>query len=452
VSARGAKVVHIGAAEHNDGRGPNRLELLLALEGDIRDQLSVQPLCIHAVNAPRKLIGFDQAFVVRANRRGRFRVEAATSVPQTPRHAPLIKRLTKLLAVEKREATICNLALADLSDDGSYPHRYGLWSPFTDRKKRVFGGLIFARSVPWAEHDKPIVARVTKAYATQMQAAMLRRDVTRWSMPSWLMLALAAAGLAVFFIPVPMSALGDFEVVADKPLLATTPINGVIAQVDVVPGQKVSAGDRLFSLDTTTLNAEAVIAAQKVEVELSKLTTARQGAFSSDDYKRSVLVAEKEYELAKVERDHALALLAKAEVKTDHPGIAIFASVNDLKGKPVQVGERIIEVADPSRIIYRVQLAAADRIDLSTGARVRLFLDADPLLVRHATVRSISFHATPDASGMIAYKIDSAATDDPGEPPAIGLRGTAQLLGEPVSLGYYLFRRPIAALRQRFGI
>ena len=35
--------------------------------------------------------------------------------------------------------------------------------------------------------------------------------------------------------------------------------------------------------------------------------------------------------------------------------------------------------------------------------------------------------------------------------PRIGLRGTAKVYGEKVSLFYYLFRRPITYLRQHLG-
>jgi len=37
-------------------------------------------------------------------------------------------------------------------------------------------------------------------------------------------------------------------------------------------------------------------------------------------------------------------------------------------------------------------------------------------------------------------------------PHRIGLRGTAKLYGEKVSLAYYLLRRPITFVRQHLGI
>ena len=57
--------------------------------------------------------------------------------------------------------------------------------------------------------------------------------------------------------------------------------------------------------------------------------------------------------------------------------------------------------------------------------------------------------ATPD--NRLVYPV-LAAIDEAAIPLRPGLRGTAQIYGPRVSLGYYLFRRPIALVRQRFGI
>ena len=68
-----------------------------------------------------------------------------------------------------------------------------------------------------------------------------------------------------------------------------------------------------------------------------------------------------------------------------------------------------------------------------------------------ATLTSASFHATLDATGSLSYRVkaDFAANDDK---PRIGLRGTAQVHGEKVLLAYYLFRKPLSAIRQWTGL
>jgi hypothetical protein len=108
-------------------------------------------------------------------------------------------------------------------------------------------------------------------------------------------------------------------------------------------------------------------------------------------------------------------------------------------------------VAQSSNIEYRVDLAVHDSVSLKPEARVKLFFDADPLNPRSGAITEMSYHATEKPGGLLAYTVRVAPTGDV-KSERIGLRGTAQIAGEQVSLGFYLFRRPIAALRQYFGV
>ena len=57
----------------------------------------------------------------------------------------------------------------------------------------------------------------------------------------------------------------------------------------------------------------------------------------------------------------------------------------------------------------------------------------------------------PSPEGVSAYRLRGQF--DPGTVvPRIGLRGTARITGEKAALGYYLFRRPIAAVREWTGL
>ncbi|MEL7544266.1 MAG: hypothetical protein AAGJ70_10875, partial [Pseudomonadota bacterium] len=109
-----------------------------------------------------------------------------------------------------------------------------------------------------------------------------------------------------------------------------------------------------------------------------------------------------------------------------------------------------------------------DAIVLRANGNARLFLDAAPLAPRTATVVSGGYHAAPDAVGALVYTVRlrldetvdghrgtlAADTRQTGSlnGPRIGARGTAQLFGDTVSLGFFLFRRPIAWARQSLGL
>jgi len=66
-------------------------------------------------------------------------------------------------------------------------------------------------------------------------------------------------------------------------------------------------------------------------------------------------------------------------------------------------------------------------------------------------VTQTSYQAVVSPEGVSAYRL--RARFDQGETlPRIGLRGTARVSGEWTIMGYYLLRRPIAALREWTGL
>jgi len=84
---------------------------------------------------------------------------------------------------------------------------------------------------------------------------------------------------------------------------------------------------------------------------------------------------------------------------------------------------------------------------------VRVFLDAAPLAPLEARVVQAAYKAEADAAGVSSYAVIARPNDEADAAPArLGLRGTARVYGEPVSLLYYLLRRPLTAVRQWTGL
>jgi hypothetical protein len=121
-------------------------------------------------------------------------------------------------------------------------------------------------------------------------------------------------------------------------------------------------------------------------------------------------------------------------------------------GKPVKIGERVLEIADPEVVEISIELDVADSIALSIGSEVKLFMDSDPLNSRSATVTHLNYQAEIVSSGDLAYKLTAEITDNFDFVPQLGVRGTAKIYGSNVPLAFYLFRRPITVIRQWIGI
>jgi multidrug efflux pump subunit AcrA (membrane-fusion protein) len=411
-----------------------RLIRLVTLEGDIRQQPHVAALSYHAVNDARTVLGFRQGWLFRRNRRNHFAAEAVSDVPSIDVNAPLVRAVTRLVNDAGITATPREVSLAGLQDR-KFPLPCGLLLPLCDAKGEVFAVLLLARDGAWPEGDRTIAARLAATYAHAFRALTPPGLLRTWSLPRWAMLGIPLVLAALSLVPVPMTALAPFEVVAHQPDLVTAPMDGVVAAIAADPNQPVVAGAILFAFEDTRLKAEAGIAAQKVEVAESRLVTARNGAFSDAELKRSVSTAEQELQLAKAEQAYAASLLQRSVVRAEHDGLLIYSARNDWLGKPVHTGEKVMEIADPSRVAYRIELAVSDAIALEP---------------RTAAITESGYHAKASADGTLAYVITALPSHDDA-PTRIGLRGTAQVSGGSAPLGFYLLRRPIAAVRQSLG-
>jgi len=153
-----------------------------------------------------------------------------------------------------------------------------------------------------------------------------------------------------------------------------------------------------------------------------------------------------------LEKAYAKDQLQRTTLKSSHAGVVILDDRQALIGKPVQVGEKILVIADPTQVELEIQLAVEDAIIMEQGAQVALFLNSSPTQAIKAELSYASYHAELTPEGYLAYRLLAQFPSDlQNSLPRIGQRGTAKIYGEQVTLFYYLFRRPLSVLRQTFG-
>ena len=316
----------------------------------------------------------------------------------------------------------------------------------------VFAGLLLSRDEPWSERETPLIARLAETYA-HAWAALSRRP-WRLGRPSrattvigLVLLAVCGAG----FVPVPLTALAPVEVVPRDPAVVSAPLDGVVRSIEVEPNQAVAPGTVLIRFVDTALKSRLDVAERAVDVARARETRLGQAAFSDPAARREHAVSAADLAMAVAERDAAADLLARAVVVADRAGLAVYGSRKDWEGRPVSTGERIMQVASPDSVQLRIDMPVKDAIVVRDGARVRLYLDSDPLNPLAGRLEQASYHAAPVAGGALAFML--LAGLDAGEPtPRIGYRGTAQVFGERVPLAYYVLRRPLTAVRQWVGL
>lgn len=438
---------------------------LLRLESELHRVRTRAELDHFMANEPRAMLRAQQVIVVgRASARARPEIAAISAVAAIDRSSPFVMWLEEVI---RGLATTSRLDSAREFDPAAfattypavrdaYPLRNILWMPLLDRGDAATGGLLLARSVPWTEQEIVVVRHVAAmlaraaAWLEDRPGGHQRRP--RGMLARWRGLAVAAIIASASMIPVSMKALAPVEVVPRTPFVVTAGIEGVVEAVLVKPNATVGVGEPLVRMVDLNLKNRLEIAERETLVASARLKKASQLAFVDVRGRHELAVAEAELELKVAERNWAKELLSRTEVRAAQRGIALFADQKELIGRPFAIGERLMDIADPAELELRIDLPVSDAIVLSEGARVKVFLDSDPLNPIETRLVRVDHQARPRDSQTLAFRLvaDGGVAEQRGI--RLGVRGTAQIYGDIVPLGFYLLRRPIGALRQWAGL
>jgi hypothetical protein len=422
---------------------------LLGWEAELRRQSTLPELRYFVANEARGVVAYDQAFVLQRPLVGDgWRVEVASGLAAVDRNAPLVRGIETALAEADGP---CDLdAPADPALD-DYPFRHWLWHPLVDREGAAFAGLLLARAHPFGMADAARIARIAETTQHAWLALTGGKPVRR--LPRFTRrqkrIAFALAVGAVLF-PVHLSALAPVEVVPDRPFVVTAPFQAMVASIDVAPNARVRRGQTLMRFDDVKLRNELSLATERLAVARAKLGEVSSAAFGDATEARGISIADAEYRLADAEWRYARDMLARARVVAAQDGIALYTDRREWEGRAVDPGQPIMQVADPTRVRYRIDLPTREQLRLEPGSAVSVWLDSQPLWSQSARLEAASYQPRATADGGLAFALEAAPTG--GDAPRIGSRGTARVRGQWAPLGYAMLKRPIASLRQYLGV
>jgi len=438
------------------------LSALLQLEGMVRTAQSRQELQFFFVNETRRLVSYRQAMLLvpPTSSAQNYQIRAAASVPVVDRTVPLMQWTERLIGELRKTSTgpdICHVTEAECPaelrpDWNEFTPGYGLWCPLKHPAGQILGGLWLTRDQPWAAHETTVLQRIGEAYAYAWHAVdPSNHRRWRWGLSRTATWILTVAALGALAIPVPMSTLAPAKIVAKDPLIVSAPIDGVIAEILVLPNTVVSEGQVLFTFEDTTFRSEYEVAERNLDVAMAQYRRAAQGSFGDAEQKADVPLLKAEVELRETERNYAHERLTKIEVRAEQDGLLLYTDKSDWIGKPVVVGQRIMELANPQQLEVRIDLPVEDAIVLREGASATLFLNANPFSSVPATISHASYHAEVLPNNILAYRV-TAQLEQGSSEFRIGWQGSAKIYGQQVMLFTYLFRRPISAIRPWIGL
>lgn len=330
------------------------------------------------------------------------------------------------------------------------------WLPIVVEGRPV-AGLWLERwgSARFTENDLARLGSLAVAYGVAWRSVARRRGPLMRLVQSRRRLAgaaLAAALLAVLcLVNVPLRVVAPCEIVPKDPVAVAAPLNGVLDKVPVLPGRQVAAGELLAVYDKRVALEELKVARQQVQIIESDLQRARVQAFDDPTARAQIALLENRLEQERTRLRIAQYRADRLEVRAPVAGTLMLNDPQEWSGRPVQVGERLMMIVNPRKTKVRVWLPEHDNIAFDRQRPLAVVLDSDPRRSRPAVLRFLANHSQVNRAGQVGFRAE-ADWLDPTPDLKPGLQGSAVLYGPNVPLGYWLVRRPLAAVRQFLGL
>ncbi|MBV7536930.1 HlyD family efflux transporter periplasmic adaptor subunit [Duganella sp. sic0402] len=462
----------------NDGAPTNPLISLLELAQRARAAASSNELAFLAVNETRGLAPYRQAALwFRSS--GVHTLSGVVAVESNAPYAQWLDQLCHTLAAQHSADTPlavdpATLPAAIKAEWDDWLPAHAVWLPLrgvqpgaTRRSDAdassspASGGLLLAGDASLPPNQLALLAEWMDIWQHAWRAAhppprwALARTPTllrdwwqggaqhqRWRRRAGVALVL----LAVLLFPVRMTVLAPGELVPSKPATIRAPLEGVIAEFSVRPNQVVAAGQPLFSFDQAPIGSRLDVAREALSTAQAEYRQNAQLMLNDQRVRTQLAATLGKMAEKQAQADFLEGQAQRSRVLAPQAGIVLFDDPSEWIGRPVQTGERIMQVAAADDVEIEAWIPIGDAIPLADRAPLQLYLASSPLTPLSGTLRYMSHRATARPDGSYAYRV--RATLDAPAGQRIGLKGTAKLGGERVPLIYWVVRRPLAAIRQ----
>jgi hypothetical protein len=429
-----------------------RMAELLQLIARARDASRAE-LPFVLVNETVRLVPYDQAVLWDA-RSGR--IVALSGSSRVESGAPYVLMLSRLhrqvSAIGKGEAIhTIDPEVRRQVQGGEAPMLAPqlLWWPLRVRG-RVVAVLMLGRRTPWLEAELPLLDSICGSYAQAWELSRARlapgRPGRLRRVRNLAMSVAACLVLALGFVPVRSSVIAPAEVVAREPAFVRAPFAGIVDSIEVAPNAAVRAGRVLVRLERRQLAAEYSVAGKALEVATAQLRQTSQEAIADAKVRELLAGVRGRFDEARADFEYRKARLARADIAAPVDGVAVFNDPAEWIGRPVEIGERIMQVAPASSSRIEIELPASEMADFANDAEVSFFSNLKPNEPNAGHLIFMSYAATAMPSGVLAYI--ARADLEPGSKLRLGLKGSAKIFGRRQPLILWLLRRPLAYVHQ----
>ena len=438
-----------------------KIARLIGLEKKAREARSKDELNFIVVNEIRELVDFNNAFLLKQSSTSSFNVEAISDLATVDRTAPLVTFIEKIINHDdhKKLKEIITIDIATFAKKNKITKIKNLPNtlllvPIYSPQKGHQGFIAINRENKFLDSEIELLRHIAGTFGHAFNTFISTFPIIEFfkkhffGKGKWRIIIII---VLVLIIPVSMTTTAPVEVIAKNPSLITAPFSGVIKRILPNNNDNIHSGDLLVLLEDSDLVNQHNLAKQTLQIAEKELLRSRQSSFTDNNEKSRLAELSAQVELKKAEMNYASEKLSMTKILSSTNGIAIIDNTSEWQGRPVDVGEKIMIVADPNLIEFLIWLPVKDSIIIDDNSIVKVFLDINPIKSLKGKILRASYEPYVSPSEVLSYKL--IANFEGGKKiPRIGLRGTAKIYGSRVTLFYYLFRKPITFVRQLIGI
>jgi len=440
---------------------------LLQLEHNCRNCESIKELYYQIVNETRSLVNYSQGVLLTVDFSGKYKVVGISDISVVDSTSPYVQWIENIIIDLNNNEKSKDIFVVDTKTDLKQidfksMHEFSpsniLFIPLKSMKenREINYILLLFKEEKWLEKDILILKHLSSSLAYflfAMRSTGISQIFKKISLKNKYLKISIFLLIFLMFLPVRLSVLAPLEVEAKNPYVVTSPLNAVIEEVKVFPNDKIEKEQLLVKFDDVDFNNNYLVAKRTLDVANAQLHTVKQSSFFDATQKSQISQLESQVKLKEAELNFAQEQLGKTKIYAKEDGIAIINNPNDWKGKPVTTGERVFLIAKPQSIELKIMLPVSEAIFLEENALIKAFFDNDPTNSWSGKVKYISYKPELTEQNVLSYKITADFDDikENGYIPSIGLRGTAKIYSKKVTLFFYLFRKPITAVRQWIG-
>jgi biotin carboxyl carrier protein len=240
--------------------------------------------------------------------------------------------------------------------------------------------------------------------------------------------------VAAMFVPVPHTLVAPTVIEPESRRYVSAPFEAILGETRVRPGDRVREGDVLAVLDGRVIELELA----QLAAEREKAARTRDVALAQGDSAQIQIAG---LEVARI--DARAKLLAsrrdQLEIRSPVEGVVVQGELAREQGSPVQVGQRLFEIAPLGRMIAELYLPATDIPHFRDGMTATVTIAG--LGGREWTQPVERLHPRAVLHENRSAFVAELALDNPDALLKPGMRGEAHLAAGRRALGWVLFHR-----------